>query len=231
MLWRRSTLWMTGITALALTGVGAGCSTDDDAAVEAQWDVAYVGGQRISCEDAGTAWVRLDLKSRRNVGTFSFDFPCASGAGLTTDVPAGAYDITLSLLDERMRPVSQISGAYEVGRYGRTRLDLIQFQVLAWQVSWNIKQKPANMPERIASCADVGVKTIEFITALGSEEPDRYPFDCNPGLGLTHAVRSGSYSYQVRALDATGQALMTMPVESRVLGDKLPNIMATFTFP
>jgi hypothetical protein len=221
---------MTGITCLVV-GLGAGCGTsDDDGAVVAQWDVAYVGGQRISCADAGTDWVRLALKSRRNVGSFSFDFPCASGSGLTDEIPAGSYDVTLSLLDARMRPVSQISGAYEIGRHGRTVLDLIQFQVLAWQVSWTITRKPAGMPEQLATCADVGVKTVELVTQLGSEEQERYPFDCTVGLGLTQAVRAGSYGYQVRALDAAGQPIMATPVGSKVLGAELPSITVPFQF-
>jgi hypothetical protein len=226
---------MTGITCLVV-GLGAGCGTsDDDGAVVAQWGVAYATkapvAPPIPCADAGTDWVRLSLKSRRNVGAFSFDFPCASGSGLTDEIPAGSYDVTLSLLDAKMRPVSQISGAYEISRHGRTVLDAIQFQVLAWQVNWTITRKPAGMTEQLATCADVGVKTVELITQLGSEEQERYPFDCTVGAGLTQAVRAGSYGYQVRALDAAGQPVMATAVKSQVLSDDLPpSITVPFQF-
>jgi hypothetical protein len=238
MLWRKSTLWTASLTALALGTLGTGCviDGDDETAVQAEWDVAYAVGTgaqapRITCADAGTEWVRLELKSRKNVGSFSFDFPCASGAGLTDKVPAGSYDVVMSLLDARMRPVAATPLAVEVRRSGRTVLPLVQFQVLAWQVSWVFTLKQAGMPDKIASCQEVGAKTVELVTQLGSEEQERYPFDCSVGLGLTHAVRAGSYGFQIRVLDAAGQPIKATMPQGKLLTDRFAIVEAPFTVP
>lgn len=232
MLWRSGTpLWMICLTATLTLGSGCVIDDDDDAKIVATWDVAFVGGGRVRCDEAGTDWVRLEGRARRNAHTFTYDFPCSNGQGKTEREPAGSYDIRLSLLDKQMRPMSEIESAFEILRYGSQELQPVRFEVQSFVVNWvfSLEKMGAMQP---ASCGDVGVKTVELFTQWGStDQREKYPFQCDPGVGVTQAIRSGNYAYQVRLLDAAGQMIVETPVRGITVDkDTRPQITEVFAF-
>lgn len=231
MMWRSSTLWLFGLT-LGLAAGGCVDSDGDDATMSLAWDVAYVGnGALVSCKDAGTPLVRLDAVSQRTGEAFAFEFDCDRKRGVTPPVPRGWYDVTLSLLDAMKRPVAATAGAFEVRRHGTAFLDPVEFQVLAWQVSWGFSLERAGAGIRTANCEEVGVATVEFITQQASEAAQSYAFDCRFGFGITAAIRAGSYVYQLRLLNAAGQVIdETEPESLLVPTTTAPAVSQTFRF-
>ncbi|HEY0709345.1 MAG TPA: hypothetical protein VGG33_21225 [Polyangia bacterium] len=240
MTWHTRTLLMIGITLTLGLGAGCGVDDDDDSALAVTWDLRYVGGGNtpLDCAGAGTPTVRLDISGRRHKGVLSFDFPCGDRRGLTTRLVPDYYDLQLSLLDAKGVPISSLTGESEVRRHGATLLPAVIFDVQSWLVSWIFVVEGANGTMRSATCAEVGVKTVSFEATLAGETPLSFPFDCQPGLGITTGVRTGSWSYQLRLLDAAGQPLVDTagaPVASTVKGllvkpDARPEVSERFTF-
>jgi hypothetical protein len=239
MTWHIRTLLMIGIT----LGLGAGCVGDDDdedSALAVTWDLRYVGGVNVplDCAGADTPTVRLDIRGRRRGEVLSFDFPCTDRRGLTTRLTPDYYDLQLSLLDRKGVPISALTGESEVRRHGTTLLPAVVFDVQSWLVSWTFVIEGAGGVMRSASCAEVGVKTVAFEATLAGESPLTFPFDCQPGLGVTTGVRIGNWSYQLKLIDAAGQPLVDTagrPIASAVKGllvkpDIRPEVSELFTF-
>jgi hypothetical protein len=233
---RVRTLWLFGFTLSLGAALGAGCGGDGgDARIAVNWAVAYVGPEATTCDAAGTPTVRLEARRRSSTQLYSFDFDCAPLNGLTDYIPPGNYDITLSLLDLKQRPVASTTGNFDIKRRGTNELNPVQFQVQAFQVSWLLVVKGPGNAMRTSSCAELGVKTIEFSAQLSSETAGEiYRFNCleNPGLGLTSAIRTGNYAYRFRLLDAADMPMTESDLKPLVVGgNQLAVVPAeTFTF-
>jgi hypothetical protein len=230
---RLRTLWLPGFMTMALGAVGCVIEEADDSAFLVSWDLAYVGeGSRVNCEDAGTPTVSLQARHLNTGATYVGEFPCSSLRGISQVLPHGQYEATLSLLDDRGRPVSLIQGGpFNIHRHGLTELPLIEFQVQAWELAWVLVRAIGPTSTRIASCAEGGVHTVELETQLASEPREKYTFPCEDGAGITQAIRTGTYAYQVRLLDAAGTMLTETEVKSYRVPDTLPAyLMETFTF-
>jgi hypothetical protein len=219
---RVRTLWLFGLT--LSVGLGAGCGGDDgsDARIAVNWSVAYVGPEATTCDAAGTPTVRLEARRTSSSQTYTFDFDCGPQNGITDGIPPGTYDVRLSLLDLKQRPVASTMDTFEIRRRGPTELAPVQFQVQAFQVQWlMVVVDPMSKAMRVPTCAEVGVKTVEFSAQISSDPAgETFRFDCrdNPGVGLTSAVRIGSYSYQFRLLDATDKPLTEGDIKPIVVG-------------
>ena len=234
---RVRTLWLFGLTLAFGSTLAAGCGGDGgDARIAVNWAVAYVGPEPTTCDAAGTPTVRLEARRSGSTQLYSFDFDCAPLNGLTDYIPPGNYDVTLSLLDLKKRPVASTTGNFNINRRGTNELTPVQFQVQAFQVSWLLVVKGPGNAMRTSTCAELGVKTIEFSAQLSSESAgETYRFECleNPGLGLTSAIRTGNYAYQFRLLDATDKPLTESDLKPLVVGggNQLAIVPAeTFTF-
>ncbi len=233
-MWRKRTLWLPGFMALTLGAVG--CVVEggaDDSAFEVSWALSYVSdGAPVNCEDAGTPWVSLQARHLQTNSVYTGEFPCGSLRGITQVLPHGQYEVTLSLLDQQKRPVSQITGdgSFAIGRHGLTGLPPIEFQIQTWEVEWLLVHQVGNQM-RAASCAEAGVKTVELETRLGSENREKFSFPCEEVPGITQAIRTGTYAYQLRLLDAAGNTLTETPVKSyRVPADAAAILSETFVF-
>jgi hypothetical protein len=233
---RVRTLWLFGLTLALGSAASAGCGGDGgDAQIAITWRVAYVGPELTDCDAAGTPTVRLEARRGSSTTTqpYSFEFPCASLKGVTEGLPTGNYDITLSLLDLKNRPVASTTGNFDVRRHGTNELNPVQFQVQAFQVSWLLVVKGPGNAMMTAPCAQLGVKTIEFSAKLSSDPaPEILRFDCleNPGAGLTSAIRTGNYAYQFRLLDATDKPLTESDLKPLVVGGSQLAIVPSETF-
>jgi hypothetical protein len=231
-MWRSRTLWLPGFMMMTLGAVGCVIEEADDSAFLVSWDLAYVdNGGRVNCEDAGTPTVSLQARHLNTGSTYVGEFDCGSLRGITQVLPHGQYEATLSLLDDQKRPVSQITGGpFAVHRHGLTELPLIEFQVQTWELAW-VLVRDLGGAMRPASCAEAGVHTVELETQLASEPREKYEFPCEDGDGITQAIRTGTYAYQVRLLDAGGQVLTETDVKSYKVPDSRPAfLMETFIF-
>ncbi len=221
-MWRLRTLWLPGFMTMTLGAVGCVIEEADDSAFLASWDLAYVdNGGRVSCEDAGTPTVALDARHLNTGATYVGEFACSALRGISQVLPHGQYEATLSLLDEQKRPVSQIAGPFNIHRHGLTELPLIEFQVQVWELEWVLIRK-VGTATRFTSCAEAGVRTIELETQLASEAREKFTFPCEDGGGITQAIRTGVYAYQLRLLDGGGNSVYETNVMSYEVPDARP---------
>jgi hypothetical protein len=215
---RLRTVWLPGFMTVVL---GAGCVIDetDDSAFAVAWDLVYVEEQgRVTCEDAGTPWVSIQARHLYTNSLYTGEFDCSALQGITQVLPHGPYEATLSLLDQQRRPVSLISGPFDIHRHGLTELPEIQFQIQTWELEWILIQTTPG-GQRSASCAEVGARTVELETQLASEPREKYIFPCEDGGGISQAIRTGTYAYQVRLLDGAGAPIS----ETLVMSYRVPD--------
>jgi hypothetical protein len=97
-------------------------------------------------------------------------------------------------------------------------------------VQWTLVHQVGNRMTP-ASCAEAGVKTVELETRLGSENREKFSFPCEELPGITQAIRTGTYAYQLRLLDASGNVLTRRRLKSyRVPDDAQAILSETFIF-
>jgi hypothetical protein len=227
-MWRTGTLRLLGFMSMTLGAVGCVIEEADDSAFLSDWDLAYVdNGGRVTCEDAGTPTVSLQARHLNTGSTYVGEFACSALRGISQVLPHGQYEATLSLLDDKKRPVSEISGGpFSIHRHGLTELPLIEFQVQAWELAWTLVRRNG-AGTRFTSCAEAGVRTIELETQLASEPHEKYTFPCEDGEGITQAIRTGVYAYQLRLLDAGGNPLFETNVMSYEVPASRPALIRT----
>jgi hypothetical protein len=227
-MWHSRTLWLAGLTAMSLGPLGCVVEDADDSAFEFDWQLAYVGDGAVSCADAGTPFVQLDARNLHTQAVYPTKPSCDLGRARSDVLPDGQYEVTLSLLDRQGRPVSQIvGGPFQIGRHDLTRLPLVEFRVQAIDIAWNVV--PAGGAGFI-TCGQVGARTVELLTQLGTEPPEKLAsFPCDAGGGITPAIRVGNYRYQARLLDGAGQALSETGMEPlQVETDRLAQVDVMF---
>jgi hypothetical protein len=213
-MWRTGTLRLLGFMSMTLGAVGCVIEEPDDSAFLATWDLAYVDeGGRVTCDDAGTPTVSLHARHLNTGSTYVGEFPCSSLRGISQVLPHGQYEATLALLDSKKRPVSQISGPFDIRRHGLTELPLIEFQVQAWELAWTLVRQVGERTQ-FTTCREAGVHTIELETQLANEPREKFSFPCEDGIGITEAIRTGVYAFQFRLLDAGGNTLFEDDVMS-----------------
>jgi hypothetical protein len=215
-MWRKRTVWLLGITAMALGPIGCVVQDADDSAFRLSWDLHYEGefGERVTCDEADTPTVTITAQHLQTKNIYNSNFPCSAMQAVTEVLPLGAYEVTVTLLDAKGRPVySLIDGPREIRRHGLTPLETIPFRVQSWDVAWVVARVAANGSMRTSSCAEVGGVTVELITQLPNEKEERYAFDCKVGEGQTAAIRNGVYGWQMRLLDSAGKSLAETVVE------------------
>src|SRR4029453_14835768 len=155
-----------------------------------------------TCDDAGTPFVQLDARNLQTSAVYTTKTACGLLYARTEGLPLGPYEGTMSLLDGRGRPVSQIvGGPFDVRRHDLTALRPVQFQVQVFEVGW-ILVRQTGATSRPLTCTEAGARTVELITQLASEPSEKFTFDCNDGEGITQAIRVGNYAYQARLLNA-----------------------------
>jgi hypothetical protein len=222
-MWQSRTLWLAGLTAMSLGPLGCVVEDADDSAFVFNWEVAYVADGRVSCVDAGTPFVQMDARNLHTGAVYSTKSSCDLGSARTDVLPLGQYEVMLSLLDAKSRPVSQtVLGPYEVNRYDLTPVQPVQFQVQTFQLDWNLVTAGA---QDFLTCAQVGARTVELITQLGTEEPEKFVFACEDGGGITQAIRVGRYAWRARLLDAAGQALADNGLRFFDVGGSAPALL------
>lgn len=217
-MWRLRTLCLAGITALGMGLSGCVISDTDDQAFVLDWDLAYVSGGAVRCEDAGTPTVVLDAEHVHTKNKYSKSFPCNQKSGASDVWPLGAYNVVVSIRDTQGRPVSLIGGGLaEIHRHGLTDLGTIIFQIQTWHLRWSIARKTPAGP---IGCAEAGGQTVQLITQLGSEPQERFTFQCNDREGITQAIRTGVYGVQAKLLGAGEKVLSETPVNTVSIGDQ-----------
>jgi hypothetical protein len=206
---------LTGLTALA-TLAGTGCVINDteDSAFRAFWSLEYVGGGSVGCGHADVPEVSVVARHLGNNSPFPFKFPCDEGAGMTSVLPLGQYEVTLSALNSAREEVSRITGGpWEIRRHGITDLTPpIVFEVQSWSLTWAISRNLPGGAMRPAGCAEVGAKWVRLITQLGNKDRTQIDWPCEGGAGVSGAIQVGSYGAQVALLDAAQNTLSSTQV-------------------
>jgi hypothetical protein len=236
-MWRNRTVYLVGFT-LALQGAGCvveqGSDYDapgrgyqgpdsggarapggapgpvtGDSGLSVRWSLAYLDGELIDCDDAGTSRVTLRAEERSTGARFSVSFPCAAGAGVATRVPPGLYDVSLDLLDPPGRPVSGFSyrGVQVFGGRVTEPDRAAVFRVQTWDLLWTIGIANRNGGITSVTCRDVRAVTIRFVTQLGGEPPEAYELPCEDYGAVSTAIRAGNYQVRMLALDYRGQTI------------------------
>jgi len=198
-MWRKSTLWLVGITALA---GAAGCGDGGSSTIRVTWDIAYVSGQGTTCELANTPTVTLEAINLDTGAKTMATFACKDMFGVTPKVPSGFYRLNLSLIDTKGRAMAVVEyDQIETRRSGVTDVQMAPFDIQAWELQWVIQIEPAaGGPVRDADCPTVGADTVELTWKLGGQQPETVTFPCVAYGGISPAIGTGFYQAQVRLL-------------------------------
>lgn len=221
---RFRTLLLAGIA--GMTVATTGCVFDsNEPQVFIEWDLLYIGtDMRLACEDAGAT--EVVLRARHSSGKeFTDRFPCDAFQGISQDLPSGSHELTVTLVAQGDRPLSQLRQNVIVGN-GVNRFDLVIFDIQAFVVSWSIVR--GNMP---LTCAQAGAQTVRLSTLVGEGPPDLYDFPCSDGRGITTAVGTGVYTVQL-SLVGSGDRIVTqtMPRVVTLLGPNDPGTPGAYIF-
>jgi hypothetical protein len=234
---RIRTVWFLGVTA----ALASGCVVESDGRrgnFAAGWDLAWVeDGDPVSCEEAGAAWVDLDMVYVRRDQEYHERFDCRAGNGvISQDLPAGEYSVVLrvraadeTLLSENRPAAFRIDRGttYLTDSYGYWPVMELQSFVLYWSVSVRGAR---------ASCAHAGATWVELLAQpTGSPDALSYLFPCADGSGITQAIGTGSYAVQVRLLDGQERPLpdedpRTLAPQTVVVGDRYRAVLEPVTF-
>ncbi len=206
------------LSSFAIVGLGlAGCfGGGDTPAFQLDWGLVYIEGQAVSCADAGTKFVDLDVQNLSTKAVFHDRFECQAGGAVGSELPAGPYVVSVRLRDANGGLVSESAPVnLQVSRHARTDLGTVVFHIQSFSLAWSLARNSAAI-----TCAQAGADKVELITQLGEGAPVRFKWPCTDRSGTTTAVSAGSYSVQVRLLDGGGGVLytsepMTFPVDDQ----------------
>ena len=156
------------------------------------------------------------------------EFACSALRGISQVLPHGQYEATLSLLDEQKRPVSEITGGpFNIHRHGLTELPLDRVPGPGLGAGLGAGRRHGGGTRPAPPAREAGVRTVELETQLASEPREKYTFPCEDGDGITQAIRTGIYAYQLRLLDAGGQVAHETNVMSYEVPDGPPGLIWT----
>lgn len=210
---RFRTLCLFSLAAVASLGA-SGCIIGDvdNSAFIVDWELFYVGnggrpGEAVSCEDAGTPNVDLEMRNRDGT-VYKDSFRCQDRGGKSRVLPPGSYDVRISLKTANGTIVSSKEGTFDLVRRGLTDLQIIQFSVQSFALNWTLSRNNAS-----TMCGPVGATEVHLITQLANDPQATYKFPCTEHMGETTAILVGTYSVQLQLVNAAGAVLSgTMPM-------------------
>jgi hypothetical protein len=252
-MWRNRTVCLAGITLALLAG---GCVVEDnqhpdgyhptnrgpasspgprpvtgDAGVRVRWDLVELDGQLTNCNAAGTPTVVLRAQLRATGDRFSATFPCQAGGGVTTDLPAGLFDLSLDLLDTQGRTVSTLDHP-DVRLFSGAITDtdeVAELPLQTWRLEWTIGVGHRNGGTFALSCVDVGGVSVRFTAQLGGEPPETFTLPCEDYNAVSTAIRPGDYQVRMLLLDGHDRTIGdTGPGSVLVSGDAPAHLAANF---
>jgi hypothetical protein len=223
-MWPNRTVCLVGITLAlqAASGCIAKVNTHDgrgggsyrpvptyDSGLSVEWELAYLDGQGVACEGAGTPTVTVVAQQLGSGARTAVSFPCDDQVGVVDGLAPGSYDVSLYLEDEVGRTVSAVDYGGLVVLAGRVTEPayVTTFPIQAWDVAWTLAIYHRDGRATPASCGDVGAATVRFITQLGAEAQESYDMGCNSYGAITTAIRPGDYLVQMQLLDRAGRTL------------------------
>ena len=90
-------LILAGLTAFSSAGGCGGCpNPSPPGSISLAWSITDLAGRPTTCAGVNAQTVALQLRNRANGNTIAAAFPCANSPS-TTQLVAGAYDITIAL--------------------------------------------------------------------------------------------------------------------------------------
>jgi hypothetical protein len=194
------------------------------------WSLAYVGsgdtlGPATTCELAGTPTVELAIFNRTTKDRVVDTFPCNNTGGRSRPLPAGDYDLTITLKSQAGTEISKQEGTFTLGRYGLTPLTPIVFPIQSFLLKWSLARGQVSL-----ACQDVDAKFVNLNTRLNSEDQVTYSFPCPAGSGATPAIQLGTYSVGIDLVNSANAVLwrsdlMTVSVDENMRAD-----LGTVTF-
>jgi len=205
------------ITALAL--VGCGGSSKSSATASLQWSLFDLSdsamSQPLRCADVGAGAVVLSMQDSSAGTTYTKTFKCLDYAGASDVVPAGTYDVTVTLYGDptiygnttTVLDTPPTTGAVLVA--GPNALLLTDFLVNSFVLGWSISSGGYS-----TTCASAGAASVELdVWFPGQTTPTAYSLPCDStavyGAGYraaTMAIPMGPYNvtWQAFLVDAQG---------------------------
>lgn len=205
------------ITALAL--VGCGGSSKSSATASLQWSLFDLSdsamSQSLNCADVGAGAVVLSMQDRATGTTYTDTFVCANYAGASEAVPAGTYDVTVTLYGDPKiygnsnTVLDTLSTPGAVLDSGANTLGATDFLVNSFVLGWTISSGGLS-----TTCAYAGAADVELdVLFPGQTTPTAYLMPCNDVAyrAATMAIPMGSYTVQWQAflVDAQGTEVAT----------------------
>jgi hypothetical protein len=175
------------------------------------WDLEWVGSTRlISCQEAGAAWVDLDMLDRNNQ-QYHERFNCSDNqqTGTSRSLYPGDYSVVLRVRDVKERILSSTGAEWFTIVAGTTTYladsagnpPIMELQ--SFYLDWTVSRGGFS-----ASCDSAGAKYVEVIAQLSAETTaTSYLLPCSKYVGETPAIPVGSYTVQVRLVGASGNPL------------------------
>jgi hypothetical protein len=213
---------------LALTALAAGCDsggivTSVDGTFIARWSLAVTGsGEAITCTEAGTPWVALELEDLSHPGrVYSTTFSCARGVGASSAVSGMVFRPRLKLIDASGTAVDDqwADGVRLLG--AGTPLPGATLRVQRLEASWSITRQGAPV-----ACTDVGAVTVRLLAADDGGASVDASFPCETGRGLSQPIPNAQegvearYVLQAQLLDGNGAVLTSNPLVYEVPPDQ-----------
>jgi hypothetical protein len=219
-MWRNCTVCLAGLSFL-----GVGCFVDPgpdvhqggyhdpgpatvvvhEPGLSVGWELAYLDGTLIDCDQADTSTVTLRATPHQPGPAFTASFPCGAGAGTITGLLPGPYDVALDLRDPDGRVVSTVEHPpVDIFPDTVTRLEeSAEIPVQVWDLAWHIGRRAG----RDLTCGDVGAVSVQFTAQRDGEEPSVYLSPCDDYAATTTAIPPGDYQVRMLLLDARNRPL------------------------
>jgi hypothetical protein len=189
------------------------------------WKLSWLGlpARPLGCSEAGVATLVLEGSDGAS-RSFREELPCAAGHGASRALPAGRYQVKLSVTDAAGVALAAQSGSYDL-RPGSTDLGEVGFELQSFELAWMLRRA-----QRAVTCAEVSAATVVLVAQYGAEAPVNHQFPCGAGHAQTVAVRQGDYSLALRLLGPTGAVLAQTQAMAFAVSDDRRATLPAVTF-
>jgi len=219
-------VWLVLVVLVAFA-IGSGCGGGSPApstpgSISLAWSITDLDGQSIACAQVNARSVALRLRNRASGNVVATAFPCQSSPS-TTQLAAGAYDITLELHAADGTRLATAPDQTDVTIVGGQlkRLTPVTFAAstkgslvisVATPATTNCQPVGVNGAGITGTTitlerADGGCAAVTFVRSVGSTQRGTYTVNCSsPSVAacieknetLTTSLASGTYRIHVR---------------------------------
>jgi len=188
--------------------VASPCSTTATSTFALAWTVEDGTGAASTCDAQGGQTVDVTIVNPATGATETQTVPCSTMAAATCAMPAGAYDVTLSLRNAGGTVLAEIVAPTLILVDGTaTQVASLPFAVggadatsgRGFALTWSIEQADTSGAE---TCAQAGAASVRLIAGTKT-----FDLPCGDGKGRTTAIAPGDYPVTLHLIDAQGADL------------------------